>query len=369
MENADDEPATLGRHADFAKCLATPQQNSDWVVSGGLDRRIYLWDINGGGERLRIDNYEDESDAKGSVYVLGARPSVLASGGPESVVRVWDPRSGKQITKFVGHTDNIRGILINENGDTIMSASSDRTVKVWSLTAGRCMHTLTMHNDSVWSLYSDHPQLSVFYSGDRSGFVAKTDTRYSPDVENGMCVSVLQENDGVLQVAAAGNYLWTATQSSRIHRFRDVDTTLEVDKPNTLFRNNPFGSTTQPPIEEPSTKPKIPHYAILPLVEDPSLVPTSPIGSDADSVSEEFGQIKVVRHHPEETVQGQDGLIKYEMLNDRKRALTQDTAGEVVLWDILRVWKPRLKVTGANRFSVAQLNLLASAIWTRLQTN
>lgn len=78
----------------------------------------------------------------------------MASGGPESIVRLWDPKSGKRITNFVGHTDNIRDVLINEDGDTVMTASSDQSIKVWSITAGRCMYTLTMHNDSVWSLYS-----------------------------------------------------------------------------------------------------------------------------------------------------------------------------------------------------------------------
>src|SRR5204863_2878398 len=144
----------------------------------------------------KIDMSEDRLTSKGSVYALGAKRSILASGGPERVVRVWDPKSGRLITKFVGHTDNIRGILINQDGDTIMTASSDQTVKVWSMTAGRCMHTLTMHNDSVWSLYSDHPQLSVFYSSDRSGLVAKTDTRNTYDIDQGICVAVLQENDG-----------------------------------------------------------------------------------------------------------------------------------------------------------------------------
>lgn len=40
---------------------------------------------------------------------------------------------------------------------------------------------------------------------------------------------------------------------------------------------------------------------------------------------------------PDETIEGQHGLIKHFMLNDRKRTLTQDSAGEVVLWDLLKV--------------------------------
>ena len=135
------------------------------MASGGLDHKIYLWDLERGGQKLQIQNSDEEVPDKGSVYALCANDSLIANGGPESVVKIWDTRSGKRVTKFVGHTDNIRSVLISQDSDTIMTASSDQTVKVWSMTAGRCMYTLTMHNDSVWSLYSDHPQLSVFYSG------------------------------------------------------------------------------------------------------------------------------------------------------------------------------------------------------------
>ncbi|KAK4691411.1 WD repeat-containing protein 48, partial [Lecanoromycetidae sp. Uapishka_2] len=189
-------PTTIGLHSDYVKCLASPGTHSDWVASGGLDHKIRLWDLNGGGEMLHIDIGEDESSAKGSVYALSVRGSIMASGGPESIVRLWDPKSGKRITNFVGHTDNIRDILVNEDGDTVMTASSDQSIKVWSITAGRCMYTLTMHNDSVWSLHSDHPQLSLFYSTDRSGVVAKTDVRDCVDMDEGLSLAVAQEHEG-----------------------------------------------------------------------------------------------------------------------------------------------------------------------------
>ena len=40
---------------------------------------------------------------------------VVASGGPERVIRTWDTRSGKRIGKLVGHTDNIRVILVSDD--------------------------------------------------------------------------------------------------------------------------------------------------------------------------------------------------------------------------------------------------------------
>lgn len=339
-------PDPIGKHADYVKALATPGSHASWVASGGLDHKVYLWDLNGGGEVLNIDACGEDRTAKGSVYALGAVSSVIASGGPESVVRVWDPKSGKLITKFVGHTDNIRDILVNQDGDTIMTASSDQTIKVWSLTAGRCMHTLTMHNDSVWSLYSNHPRLSVFYSSDRSGLVAKTDTRYSADIEQGICVAALQEHEGVVNVVAAGDHIWTATPKSSINRWHDIDTTAEIESPSSKERETTSGTPEKESTAVPRRK-KIPYESLL-LLSSTSILPNSRIPkagplangrpqSSQSDLDDEMGLTEPVYSLPDETIEGQHGIIKYFFLNDRKRTLTQDSAGEVVLWDLLKV--------------------------------
>ncbi|KAI9842611.1 MAG: hypothetical protein M1837_007049 [Sclerophora amabilis] len=354
-------PETIGLHSDYVKCLAAPDSSSDWVASGGLDRKVFLWDLNGGGEKLQIDVGEEEENAKGSVYALSVHGGVIASGGPENIVRLWDPRSGRRITKFVGHTGNIRDILINEDGDTIMTASSDQTVKVWSVTAGRCMYTLTMHNDSVWSLYSDHPQLSVFYSSDRSGLVAKTDVRGTAEMDEGLSVAVCQENAGVNTVISKGGFLWTATSSSSINRWLDVDTAAEIEPLDTPGQHRfsiatarskqvspPRGSS--PPVINGHSPRRIPLSCVLRLsntaifpdrdMRDPETgtiySSTSVRKAPEAFVDPEVGVLSPYHSLPEESIEGHNGFIKHEILNDRRRVLTLDTAGEIVMWDLLQ---------------------------------
>ncbi|EEP80395.1 conserved hypothetical protein [Uncinocarpus reesii 1704] len=349
-------PVSLGRHSDYVKCLASPRHHADWVASGGLDHKIYVWDLNGGGEKLKIDVSGNGRTQKGSVYALASKKSILASGGPDSAVRVWDSNSGNLVTTFVGHTDNVRGILINEDANTIITASSDQTIKVWSITAGRCMHTLTMHNESVWSLYSDHPQLSVFYSSDRAGVVAKTDTRYSADVDQGVCVAALQENEGVFKVVAANDHIWTATLKSSINRWSDVDTTDIGLTTSSQQAHRPIGNVAPRHNESLETeKLKAPSSSILVLSN------TSPSG--------EPGVYTPAQSQPKETVEGLNGLIKHMMLNDRVRALTKDTAGEVVLWDLLKCTPVKSFGKGHLDDIAAKLNTVKSiANWCTLHT-
>lgn len=359
LSNESEAPQTIGQHADYVKCVATPSPQADWVASGGLDRKVCLWDLSGAGKKLEISVGDEETSEKGSVYALSVSRNILASGGPESIVRLWDPRTGKRVTKFVGHTDNIRDILMNESGDAIMTASSDQTVKVWSVTAGRCMHTLTMHNDSVWSLFSDHPDLGVFYSSDRSGLVVKTDVRNTfGEMDDGLSLAVAQENEGVNKLVVCGEHIWTATSSSSINRWPNVDTGSEIQLPE-AYRYPRTSSLTSrskqlsPPLPTGSeSKMEIPVQSILRIsntasfpaaaIRDSDTITTFSGLSGARKGSEiildpEIGIILPIHALPEETIEGQHGLVKHKLLNDRRRALTLDTAGDVLLWDLLQV--------------------------------
>ena len=359
-------PQSIGIHTDYVKRLASPGPHADWIASGGLDRKICLWDLSGAGQKLEIpvgEEGEEVNMEKGSVYALGATSSLLASGGPESIVRVWDPRTGKRITKFVGHTDNIRDVLINQDGDMIMTASSDQTVKVWSMTAGRCMYTLTMHDSSVWCLYSNDPQLSVFYSSDKSGLVAKTDVRNAQEMDEGLSVAVCQEHQGIGRLIVGGDYIWTATASSSINRWADVDTTnAEVQLPQSYRMQRASIATTRSrypsppqsnqPTSNGSVHNQIPFKSVLRLShtspfptlqssrseETASIISPSGTRKASDVVADPELQImEAMRSVPDFTVEGQNGLIKHVMLNDRRRVLTLDTAGEVLMWDLVKV--------------------------------
>ncbi|KAI4289975.1 MAG: hypothetical protein L6R35_000756 [Caloplaca aegaea] len=322
-------PTTIGLHSDYVKCLASPGSNADWVASGALDHKIRVWDLNGAGERLCINSGEDETNAKGSVYALSVRGSVMASGGPESIVRLWDARTGKRITKFVGHTDNIRDILINQDGDTVMTASSDQTVK-----------------------------LAIIYSSDRSGLVAKTDLRGSSDWDEGLSLSVVQEYEGVNKVIATGGFVWTATSNSSINRWGDIPPNGEVyipDQPSQYHRYSASSRLLVPPPASPMAingirKPKIPLCCVLRIPNasgysapgqqdsDPAALYSSVnVRKMSEAMAEQdVGPVVPYQELPVATIQGQQGLIKHVMLNDKRRVLTLDTAGEVLLWDLIR---------------------------------
>ena len=345
----------IGKHNDYVKCLASPSEGSDWVASGGLDQTVRIWDLNGAGERLSIDTREEGKKDKGSVYALSARPSIIANGGPDSIIKLWDPKTGKSITKFVGHTDLIRCILISEAGDIVVTGSSDQTIKVWSITAGRCVSTLNMHNESVWSLYSDHPRLSVFYSADRGGMIGKTDVRESENLDEGLSIAVANEHGGVTKLVAGAGSIWSSTTSSSINRWKDIDmaSPLEMaESPAQQLVSNLVPKSKNVKADRNTGRSEIPLNCVLKISSSlsQSFREHESAGSlrrISEAPMQQGTEDEIVPYHnlPLETIEGQNGLIKHEILNDRKRVLTLDTAGEVVLWDLIRVRRLSISIS------------------------
>ncbi|CAG7850929.1 WD repeat-containing protein 48 homolog [Serendipita indica DSM 11827] len=223
------DPHVLGRHADYARCLTT-SSHQNWIASGGFDRTINLWDLSSNKqEPFRILVPPEASNSKSSVYAIATdgSGSFIAAGSPEKVIRLWDARSASRIGKLVGHTDNIRSILVSQDGRYLLSASADASIKLWSLaSANRCIHTFAHHTDSVWSMFSNHPALSVFYSGDRAGNVCRVDMDGRASLSEGECVLLCKElpsndsigNEGINRIQVLDDQLvWTATASSSIN--------------------------------------------------------------------------------------------------------------------------------------------------------
>ena len=57
--------------------------------------------------------------------------------------------SGRELRTLTGHSSWVTGVAVTADGQRAVSASEDKTLKVWDLDSGRELRTLTGHSDSV----------------------------------------------------------------------------------------------------------------------------------------------------------------------------------------------------------------------------
>lgn len=78
--------------------------------------------------------------------------TIIVSGSTEKVLRIWDPRVCSKLMKLRGHQDNIKALVLNRDGSQCLSASSDGTIKLWSIGQQQCVQTYRVHTEGVWAL-------------------------------------------------------------------------------------------------------------------------------------------------------------------------------------------------------------------------
>ncbi|OPJ85261.1 hypothetical protein AV530_011713 [Patagioenas fasciata monilis] len=125
---------------------------------------------------------EVEKYNRNGVNALQLDPALnrLFTAGRDSIIRIWSVNQHKQdpyIASMEHHTDWVNDIVLCCNGKTLISASSDTTVKVWNAHKGFCMSTLRTHKDYVKALaYAKDKELVASAGLDRQIFLWDVNT-------------------------------------------------------------------------------------------------------------------------------------------------------------------------------------------------
>ncbi|KPP65631.1 WD repeat-containing protein 48-like [Scleropages formosus] len=284
--------STLRTHKDYVKALAYAK-DKELVASAGLDRQIFLWDVNTLTALTASNNTVTTSSLSGnkdSIYSLAMNQmgTVIVSGSTEKVLRVWDPRTCAKLMKLKGHTDNVKSLLLNRDGTQCLSGSSDGTIRLWSLGQQRCIATYRVHDEGVWALQVNEAFTHV-YSGGRDRKVYCTDLR-SPDNR----VLVCEEKAPVLK--------------------------MELDR----------SADPPPAIWVSSTKSSVNKWSLKGIHN---------FRSSGDYDNDCSAPLTPMCTQPEQVIKGGASIIQCHILNDKRHILTKDTNNNVAYWDVLKACK------------------------------
>jgi hypothetical protein len=152
-----------------------------------------------------------------AAYIPDRRQIVSAS--PDKTVRIWDAENGAPVRTLEGHTEFVRSAAYSPDGRQIVSASFDQTVRVWDAESGAPVRTLEGHTHWVWS---------AAYSPDGSQIVSAgfDQTVRIWDAESGAPVRTLEGHTGPIWSVAYspdGRQIVSASRDQTV-RIWDADT-------------------------------------------------------------------------------------------------------------------------------------------------
>jgi WD40 repeat protein len=76
----------------------------------------------------------------------------IVSASSDRTLKVWDMGNGKEVLTLSGHTEPVMDVKVTPSGRLAVSASDDHTIKIWNLETGALLHTLHGHTDRVTSV-------------------------------------------------------------------------------------------------------------------------------------------------------------------------------------------------------------------------
>lgn len=119
-------------HAAAVKAIAWCPWNNNLLASGGgtADRYLRFWNISTG---TCINEIDTKSQVCGIQWSVDRKELVSSHGFSQNQITLWDYNSMSKITELTGHTKRVLYLDRSPDGQTIVSAAGDETLRFWDI--------------------------------------------------------------------------------------------------------------------------------------------------------------------------------------------------------------------------------------------
>ncbi|KAK9236261.1 WD40-repeat-containing domain protein [Lipomyces kononenkoae] len=118
------------------------------LASGSDDTMIKIWDWELGELERTVKGH-----TKGVLDLdFGGRPGeeLLASSSADLTIKLWDANDEyKNVRTLKGHDHTVSCVKFHPDGERIVSASRDKTLRIWAVKTGYCLRSIVGHSDWI----------------------------------------------------------------------------------------------------------------------------------------------------------------------------------------------------------------------------
>ena len=203
-------------------------------LTGHSDKSARLWDADSG---RTIRTFEGHRDPVSSVAFSadGRRVLTGSSDGtarlwdiepPDRTARRWDIEPGRELRRFVGHSDMVLSVALSSDGRRVLTGSEDKTARLWDAETGQPIWTLERQGGPVTSV-AFSPDGGRIVTGSQDGSARLWDAKSARELfrlgDHAAPVnSVAFAPDGrrILTASREAARLWDAQSGQLIQFFR-----------------------------------------------------------------------------------------------------------------------------------------------------
>eukprot|EP00033_Pygsuia_biforma_P000007 GCRY01000010.1.p1 GENE.GCRY01000010.1~~GCRY01000010.1.p1 ORF type:complete len:330 (+),score=103.67 GCRY01000010.1:44-991(+) len=152
----------LKGHNGWVTSLACSEENPDMLVSASRDKSIIVWNLTHesteyGVPKRRLTGHSHFVEE----VVLSSDGQFALSASWDKTLRLWELATGETTRRFIGHTKDVLSVAFSADNRQIVSGSRDKTIKLWN-TLGECKFTIVENCHEEWvSCVRFSPNLST----------------------------------------------------------------------------------------------------------------------------------------------------------------------------------------------------------------
>ena len=109
------------------------------LITGCQNKQCLVWDV---ARAVEIVTYDQHEGVVVCVAPLQGQ-DVVATGGGDRIIRMWNTLTGNTIRQFIGHDGVVISLSFTADGEKILS-NDDRACKIWQVQSGACTCNVTL---------------------------------------------------------------------------------------------------------------------------------------------------------------------------------------------------------------------------------
>ncbi|HLZ18560.1 MAG TPA: caspase family protein [Smithellaceae bacterium] len=210
-----------------------------YVVSAGNDALVKLWNGSSGALLKTLTGHisgkgSDVHGAFTGVYDARFSPdgNTIASAGTDGTARLWNVVTGKEIKSLRGHDGNVTSVAFSPDGRFLASGGRDGAVRLWEVKSGKALRTLdNPHSDRSVSFVGYSPDGKYIFARGEDEIVRLWSAENGQEIKRFAGMRTLTRMIGTLNSASVSpdsRYLLTNDGPGAISRVWDTATGREL---------------------------------------------------------------------------------------------------------------------------------------------